>query len=97
MEALKTLPDLSERVVLVKNFEIFDQNILDSSIKLEKIILSGDIDKSIAKKQISNKLYKTAITFSEPETALPFKIPVLDKYVGYLKTADKEGLIKLEM
>jgi hypothetical protein len=97
VEALKTLPDLSERVVLVKNFEIFDQNILDSSIKLEKIILSGDIDKSIAKKQISDKLYKTTITFSEPETPLSFKTPVLDKYIGYLKTADKEGLVKLEM
>lgn len=97
IEALKTLSDLSERVVLIKNFEIFDQNILDSSIKLEKIILSGNIDESVAKKQISDKLYKTTITFSEPETALPFKRPVLDKYVGYLKTADKEGLIKLEM
>lgn len=95
MEALKFLPD--ERVVLVKNFEIFDQNILDSSIKLEKIILSGDIDKSIAKKQISDKLYKTAITFSEPETPLPFKTPVMDKYIGYLKAADKEGLVKLHM
>lgn len=97
MEALKTLPDLSERVVLVKNFEIFDQNILNSSIRLEKIILSGDIDKSVAKKQISDKLYKTMITFSEPETTLPFKTPALDKYVGYLKTADKEGFVKLEM
>jgi hypothetical protein len=97
MEALKTIPDLSERVVLVKNFEVFDQNILDSSVGLEKIILSGDIDKSIAKKQISDKFYKTTITFSEPETALPFETPALDKYVGYLKTADKEGLVKLEM
>lgn len=97
MEALKTLSDLSERVVLVKNFEIFDQNILDSSIKLEKIILSGDIDKSVAKKQISDKLYKTTITFSETETPLSFKTPALDKYIGYLKTANKEGLVKLEM
>lgn len=97
LEALKTLPDLFKRVVLVKNFEVFDQNILNSSIKLKKIILSGNIDKSVAKKQISDKLYKTTITFSEPETTLPFKTPALDKYVGYLKTADKKGIIKLEM
>lgn len=97
LEALKTLPDLSERIILIKNFEIFDQNILDSSIKFEKIILSGDIDKSIAKKQISDKTYKTTITFSEPEIPLSFKTPVLEKYVGYLKTADQEGFIKLEI
>lgn len=97
LEALKTLTDLSERVVLVKNFEIFNQNILESSINLEKIILSGDIDGSVAKKQISDKLFKAIITFSEPETTLSFKTPALDKYVGYLKTADREGFVKLEM
>jgi len=97
LEALKNLPDLSKRVILIKNFEIFDQNILDSSIMLEKIILSGDIDKSVAKKQIGDKLYKTAILFSNPETALPFKAPELNKYMGYLKTADEEGLVQLEM
>lgn len=97
MEALKTLPDLSQRVVLVKNFEIFDQNILDSSIKLEKIVLSGDIDKSLAKKQIADKLYKTIVLFSNPETAITCKAPELSKYTGYLKTDDKEGLVQLEM
>ena len=97
LEALKTLSDLSERVVLVKNFEVFDQNILDLTMKFEKIILSGDIDKSVAKKQISDKLYKTAILFSNPETTLLFKAPELGKYIGYLKTADREGLVQLEM
>lgn len=95
--ALNMLADINDRVVLVKNFEVFEKNILNSSIKLEKIILSGDIDKSVAKKQISDKLYKTAIIFSNPETVLPFKAPELDKYVGYLKTTDKEGLVQLEM
>jgi hypothetical protein len=97
LEALKTLPDLSERAVLLKNFEIFDQNILDSSIKLKKIILSGDVDESIAKKQISDKLYNTTILFSNPETSLSLKSPDLEKYVGYFKTSDKEGLVRLEM
>jgi len=97
LEALKILPDLSERVILIKNFEIFDQNILDSSIKLEKIIFSGDIDKSPAKKQICNRNYKTIITFSESEMPLPFRTPALDKYVGYLKTAKNEGFVKLEL
>ena len=97
LEALKTLPDLSERIILIKNFEIFNQAVLNSSIKFEKIILSGDIDKSVFKKQISDKSYKTTITFSEPETPLSFKTPMLEKYVGYLKTTTQEGFVKLEM
>jgi hypothetical protein len=97
LEALKSLTDLKDRVILVKNFEMFDQNVLDSSIMLEKIIFSGDIDKSVAKKQISSKLYKTIIMFSESETPLPVQVPSLEKYTGYLKTANKEGLVKLKM
>lgn len=97
LEALKTLPDLAERVVLLKNFEIFNQKVLDSSIKLKKIILSGDIDESITKKQISDKHYKTTIAFSESENSSTFKTPALDKYIGYLKADDREGLIKLCM
>lgn len=97
IEALKILTDIKDRVVLVKNFEVFEQNILDSSLMIEKIILSGDIDKSIAKKQISDKLYKTTILFSNPEKTLLFKTPALSKYTGYLKTANKEGVVKLEI
>ena len=97
MEALKTLKDIQDRVVLVKNFEIFDQNILDSSIKLEKIIFSGDINKSTAKKQISEKQFTTLIVFSDPKTLLPIKIPKLERYIGYLKTTNKEGLVKVNM
>lgn len=97
MEALQTLEDINDRVVLVKNFEVFEKNILDSSMLLKKIILSGDIDKSMAKKEICDKLYKTTILFSNPETALPFKAPELSKYTGYLKTANKEGLVQLEI
>ena len=46
---------------------------------------------------IGDKLYKTAILFSNPEAALPFKAPELNKYVGYLKTNSKEGLVRLEV
>ena len=97
LEALQTLGDIKDRVVLVKNFEVFKKNILDSSIMHEKIILSGDIDKSMAKKHRSDKLCGSASLFSTPARFFPFKVPELGKYTGYLKTADKEGLVQLEM
>jgi len=97
LEALKTLPDLKERVVLLKNFEIFDKNILEKSLELEKIVLSGDLDNSVVKKQISNKAYKTTILFSNPETSLLIKAPELKKYTGYMKTGDKKGLVTLKI
>jgi hypothetical protein len=97
LETLNSLSDISERIVLVKNIEVFKENILDQSLKLEKIILSGNLDKCIAKKQISDKRYKTIILFSEPETPLPVKFPKLKKYTGYMKSADQKGLVELKM
>lgn len=96
-EALQSLKDLDERVVLVKNFEIVNANTIESSLRLEKIIISGDIDKSIAKKQIISKLYKTTVLFSNPEISLSVKAPELEKYTGYLNTGNKAGIVKLEM
>ncbi|MFA6474221.1 MAG: hypothetical protein WCV85_05045 [Patescibacteria group bacterium] len=97
LKAVEKLGDLHERVVLIKNMEVFSDAVFDACEKLQKSILSGDIDSCVAKKRISHKLYTTTITFSEPETSLPFKTPVLKTYVGYLKTATKEGFVQLEM
>jgi hypothetical protein len=96
LEALRSLSDLEERAVLVKNFEVFGERVLSESLKLEKIILSGNTDKSPAKAQVIAKAYATTIAFSEPETPLPHETLPLDKYVGFLKTKDKEGFVKLE-
>ena len=59
LDVIKTVPDIDERVILVKNFEIFAQDTIEKTLQMKKIILSGDIDKSLSKKQISDKLYVT--------------------------------------
>ena len=93
LEAVNELTDLSERVVLIKNMEVFSNAVFDSCLKLHKIILSGDIDKCSAKKQISSISYKTTVLFSESETDLKVGSPELKKYQGYLWGIDKEGLV----
>ena len=97
LDVIKVIPDINERVVLVKNFEIFTEETIEKTLQMKKIILSGDIDKSPSKKQISDKLYQTTISFSQPDTAVDFKTPILEKYSGYLETTDKEGLVQIKM
>lgn len=97
LDAIKVIPDINERIVLVKNFEIFTEETIEKTLQMKKIILSGDIDKSPSKKQISDKLYQTTISFSQPDTAVDFKTPILEKYTGYLKTTDKEGFVQIKM
>jgi hypothetical protein len=96
LEVSKILPDLKERVILIKNMEVFSEKVFEVCVNLEKVILSGDIDTTLDKERISKKDFKTIIAFSKPEIDLPIEIPTLEKYVGYLSSQNKSGLVAIE-
>jgi len=96
LEIVKILPDLQERVVLIKNMEVFSKKVFDTCLDLEKIILSGHIDECIDKERISKKDYETLIAFSKPEISLPIEVPVLEKYNGYMVSKDKSGIVNVK-
>ncbi len=95
LSAVEKLDDLNERVVLVKNMELFSGAVIDPCLKLQKIILSGNLDECSIKKQISEKQYETVVLFSKSATPLKTEPPVLEKYTGYLWSESKEGLVRL--
>ena len=97
LQAIEKLDDLNERVVLVKNMEVFSDAVFDSCLKMQKIILSGNLDECSMKKQISEKQYKTVALFSKSETPLKVEPPELEKYTGYLWSDGKEGLVSVRM
>ena len=97
LKAVEKLGDLNERVVFVKNMEVFGDAVFESCLKLQKIILSGDVDKCSAKKQISDKQFKTIVLFSNSEIPLKIEIPELEKFTGYLWSDGKEGLVSVRM
>lgn len=94
-EVAKTLPDLQDRVVLVKNMEVFSEKVFDICVDLEKVILSGNIDTCVDKERISKKDYKTIIAFSKSEISLPIQVPELEKYNGFLLNENKSGIVKI--
>ena len=93
----KKLSDINDRVVLIKNMEVFSDELIKYCLKLPKVILSGDVDKCLAKKRISEKEFKTIIAFSEPELELPFEIPALEKHSGYLRSNGHDGKVNVKM
>lgn len=97
VDAIANLPDIKERVVLVKNIEVFSMNVFNVCINLEKIIFSGDIDKCVAKDMIISKSYKSAVVFTKPEVSLFFSIPELPKWYGYLESENHKGLITIKI
>ena len=94
-EAVKILPDLKERVILVKNMEVFGKIIFDTCLNMEKVILSGDIDKCADKERISKKDFITIIAFSKPEIPL-IDVPALEKYTGFLIGDHKMGMVVVQ-
>lgn len=97
LQAIKKLPDINERIVLIKNMEVFSQAIFDACLNLEKIIFSGNIDTCVAKEQLKNKQFNTTIIFSKPTIDLKIELPILEKYVGYWCGKNETGFTRVEM
>ena len=97
LESLNKIKDIEERVVFIKNIEVFSDIVFDSCLKLSKIIFSGDIDKCSAsiQKNLLNKKYETIIVFSKPQIPFKFDVPILEKYTGYLWNNEKKGFVQV--
>lgn len=96
LDIAKEISDLEERVILVKNIEIFSEKVFDICLNLKKVILSGHLDECVDKERISKKEYETIIAFSNTEISLPISIPELEKYNGYLQASNYRGIVKIE-
>ncbi len=96
LEAINIIPDISERVVLIKNMEMFSEAILDISLAFEKVIMSGNIDTCVAKEKITKKNFKTLIAFNQPEIEIPLTVPALEKYAGFLLSDTKGGVLTVK-
>ena len=96
IEAVEALTDLEERVILIKNIEVFSKAVFNICLSKEKVILSGNLDECSDKERISHKIYKTIIAFTKPETSLPIEVPVLEKYTGYMVGNNKSGIVQIE-
>ncbi len=95
--AVAGLDDLEERVVLVKNMEVFGPTVFHACLPCKKLILSGNLDECLAKEEISKMHFSTTVIFKQPEIVLPHTAPTLEKYTAYLRSPDKEGMVRIDM
>lgn len=95
LKAIEKLEDLNERVVLVKNIEVFSGAVIASCLKLQNIVLSGNLDACSMKEQICNKQYKTIILFNNSDSLSNRELPALEKYAGYLWSDTMKGIVSL--
>ncbi|MFA6515145.1 MAG: hypothetical protein WCT42_02685 [Candidatus Paceibacterota bacterium] len=95
LNAIKLIPDLDERVIFVKNIEIFNEEIFNTCLENQKVILSGDIDECNFKNNISIEKFYTIIAFNQPETPIRIEIPKLEMWSSYLKNDKQSGILTL--
>ncbi len=96
LKAIEILPDLDERIIFIKNIEIFDTQVYEECFKSEKIIISGDIDGCVFKDKIQPEQFNTLIAFNQPQTPIGIEVPKLEKWDGYLSSKDQNGIITVE-
>lgn len=96
LNAMKTLTDLDERTLFIKNIEIFNEEIFDTCLKQNNVIISGDIDECTFKDKIPNHNFKTIIAFNQPEISLDIKVPKLERWSSYLISEKEEGILTIK-
>jgi len=85
---------IDDRVIFVKNIEVFSGALFDGCLNFKKLIFSGDTDACPAREQIGKKAWKTLIFFSQAKTSFGITLPMtLEKYTGYLWGDGREGSI----
>jgi len=92
VDTLKNLGDINDRIIFIKNIEVFSEEIYDAVSSFKKIIFSGDIDRCKFKDKLLKKDFKSIIMFSDMK-ATNFKLPELGQYEGLMLGETNGGII----
>ncbi|MDR3519358.1 MAG: hypothetical protein P4L63_00500 [Candidatus Pacebacteria bacterium] len=86
-------PINSQRIIFVKNIELFEKDVFDLILLKNKIILSGDLNRCVCKKQILSTKFNTKIFFSSFDN---MAFSVLRKYEGFFVSDGLKGATKVK-
>lgn len=93
-EFRKLLTKSDDIIIIIKNIELFGENIFDLVSEKTKLIISGDITKCSFVNKILEKPFKTKIFFSKLKD---INIPQLQKYEAYLLSDNLSGIATLSL
>ena len=86
-------PNNANRIIFIKNIELFKEDILELVFSKNNIVLSGDVDKSDCRQNILNKKFCTKIFFSSLGN---MTVKLLQKYEGFLTSNNLQGITKVK-
>ena len=96
IKILKTLPDLSEKVILIKNIDSYSQKLFEAVKNLKLVIFSGNLDKCQFADSLLKINFNSKIFFSYSEKFPTEELKSLPKYSGIIINEKHKGVIVLK-
>lgn len=93
----QTLPDIDERIILIKNIDLFSAEVYNAVKDKQLLVLSGDIDRCTYMNDLLGRHFSSTVLFSQPSSAFPYTLSSVPRYHGYLWNTDAEGEVSLKM
>ncbi len=84
-----TLPQSGDRIVIIKNIELFDENIFKLIKGAQNLIVSGDVGRCSFGKALTKETFATKVFFSELDG---FDVPKLEKYAAFFTSKNLQGI-----
>lgn len=97
IETIKNTPNISERIVLIKNIDQYSKKIFEAAKYLKYVIFSGDLDKCQFSDCLLKKRFVSKIFFSYSAKNPIEELKLLPKYSGMIIGEKYNGVIKLEV
>ncbi len=94
LETIKYLKDIDDRIIFIKNIDIFHKRLLNESSKYNKLILSWEIDTCPAKEKILKTSFNSILLFSQPKIKLPYKFIPIAPFTWYIWSKNKKWYIQ---
>lgn len=94
-QLLAALPDKNERIILIKNIELFDEATLAVLFEHPLVMYSGDLNTCTSKELLLQLKYGSKIFFSPLNNDFRLTLPPLERYHGYFLGRISQGTITL--
>ena len=82
VEVLDTLPDIHDRILYIKNFDLYSQQTIEKILSFSKLLFMGNLESAKTKDVIESFEWKTKIWFGRPEVEKYYAVIESEKLSG---------------
>lgn len=84
IEAVHSMSDIADRLIYIKNFDLYSPETLKEVTKFPKLLFMGNLEKAKAKDILKDVDWKTKIWFGRPE---------VEQYYGVMESEALSGIV----